>query len=79
MSSHYNKVMYGIMTEEHIIHEIRINEAAFQGDLDSGMTHSIYSIRDIKSVLHYTISMHNTKCPILRSIALNQLVIRENE
>ena len=31
------------------------------------------------SVLHYTISMHNTNCPFVRSIALYRLVIRENE
>ena len=79
------------MTEELVICEIRIDEAAGRGDSDSLMTRFevimplklqstkilIYSIGDIKSVLHYTISMHNTNCPILRSVAL--LVIRENE
>ena len=39
----------------------------------------IHSIWDIKSVLHYTISMHNTNCPIVRSVALYRRVIRENE
>ena len=39
----------------------------------------IYSIWYIKSVLHYTIYMHNTNCPIVRSIVLYRLVIRENE
>ena len=81
------------MTEELVIREIRIDEAAGRGDSDSQMTSFevimplklqstkilIYSIRDIKSMLHYTISMHNTNCPIVRSIALYRLVIRENE
>ena len=81
------------MTEERVIREIRIDEAAGRGDSDSRMTRFevimplklqstkilIYSIWDIKSVLHYTIYMHNTKCPILRSVALYRLVIRENE
>ena len=31
-------IMYGIMTEELVIHEIRIDEAAGRGDLDSRMT-----------------------------------------
>ena len=39
----------------------------------------IYSTWDLKSVLHYTISMHNTYCSIVRSVALYQLLIRENE
>ena len=30
-------------------------------------------------MLHYTLSMHNTNCPIVRSVALYRLVIRENE
>ena len=30
--------MYGIMTEEFIIHQIRIDKAAGQGDSDSGVT-----------------------------------------
>ena len=30
--------LYGIMTEERVIHEIRIDEAAGQGDSDSRMT-----------------------------------------
>ena len=83
------------MTEERVIREIRIDEAAGRGDSDSRMTRFevimplklqstkilIYSrpISDIKSVLHYTIPMHNTNCPILRSVALYRLVIRENE
>ena len=33
----------------------------------------------MKSVLHYIISMHNTNCPIVRSVALYRLVIRENK
>ena len=33
----------------------------------------------MKYVLHYTISMHNANCPIVRSVALYWLVIRENE
>ena len=62
--------MYGIMTEELVIREIRIDEATGWGDSDSRMTSfevimplklqstkiSIYSIWDIKSMLHYTIS-----------------------
>ena len=85
--------MYGIMTEELFIREIRIDEATGRGDSDSQMTSFdvimplklqstkilIYSISDIKSVLHYTISMHNTNCPIVRSVVLYQLVICENE
>ena len=85
--------MYGIMTEELVIREIRIDEAAGRGDSDSRMTSFevimplklqstkilIYSIWDIKSVLHSTISMHNTNCPIVRSVALYRLVIGENE
>ena len=81
------------MTEELVIREIRIDEAAGRGDSDSRMTSFevimplklqstkilIYSIWDIKSVLHYTISMHNTNCPIVRSVALYRMVIRENE
>ena len=71
-------IQYGIITEERVIREIRIDEAAGRGDSDSRMTCfevimplklqstklSIYSIWDqIKSVLHYTISIHtnNTK------------------
>ena len=88
-------VMYGIMTEELVIHEIGIDEAAGRGDSDSPMTSLeiimpfklqsnkilMYSVLDIhvKSVLHYTISMHNTNCSIVRSVALYRLVIRENE
>ena len=34
---------------------------------------------ETKSVLHYTIYLHNTNCPIVRSNALYRLVIRENE
>ena len=85
--------MYGIMTEELVIREIRIDEAAGRGDSDSRMTSFevimplklqstkilIYSIKDIKSVLHYTIYVHNTNCPTVRSVALYRLVIRENE
>ena len=81
------------MTEELVICEIRIDEAAGQGDSDSRMTSfevimplklqstkiSIYGTRYIKSVLHYKISMHNTNCPIVRSVALYRLVICENE
>ena len=81
------------MTEERVIREIRIDEVAGRGDSDSRMTSFeviiplklqstkilIYSILDIKSVLHYTISMNNTKCPIVRSVALYRLVIREND
>ena len=81
------------MTEERVIREIRIDEAAGRGDSDSRMTRFevimplklqsteilIYSIWDIKSVLNYTISMHNTKCPILRSVGLYRLIIHENE
>ena len=81
------------MTEE-IIREIRIDEAAGRGDSDSRMTSFevimplklqstyilMYSIWDMISVLHYTISnMHNTNCPIVRSVVLYRLVIRENE
>ena len=80
------------MTEER---EIRIDEAAGRGDSDSRMTRLevimplklqstkilifIRPISDIKSVLHYKISMHNTNCPFLRSVAFYLLVIRENE
>ena len=81
------------MTEELVIREIRIDEAAGRGDSDSRMMSFevivplklqstkiiIYSIWDIKSVLHYTIYMHITNCPIERSVALYGLVIRENE
>ena len=81
------------MTEERVIRELRIDETTGRGDSDSRMTSfevimplklqstkiSIYSIWDIKSVLHYTISMHNTKCPIVSNVALYRLVIRENE
>ena len=80
--------MYGIMTEELVIREIRIDEAADSRmtsfevimplKLQSRLEILIYSIWDIKSVLHYTISMHNTNCPIVRSVALYRLVIREN-
>ena len=31
-------ILYGIMTEELVIREIRIDEAAGRGDLDSRMT-----------------------------------------
>ena len=81
------------MTEELVIHEIRIDEAAGRGDSDSRMTSFevimplklqsikilILSVLDIKSVLHYTVSMHDTNCPIVRSVALYRLVIREND
>ena len=81
------------MTEELVIREIRIEEAAGRGDSDSWMTNFevimplklqstkilIYGIWDIKSVLHYTIYMHNTYCPIVRIVAFYLLVIRENE
>ena len=81
------------MTEELVIREIRIDEAAGRGYSDSRMTSFnvimplklqsteilIYSISDIKSMLHYTITMHNANCPIVRSAALYLLVIRENE
>ena len=84
---------YDIMTEELVISEIRIDEAAGWGDSDSRMTSfevimplklqstktQIYSIWDIKYALHYTISMHNASCPIVRSVVLYWLVIRENE
>ena len=33
----------------------------------------------MESVLHYTISMYSTNCPMVRSVAMYQLVIRENE
>ena len=39
----------------------------------------IYSIWDIKSVLHYTLYMHNANYPIVRSVVLYWLVVRENE
>ena len=66
-------ILYGIMTEELVIHEIRIDEAADRGDSDSRMTSFevimplklqstkilIHRIWDIKFVLHYTIYMHN--------------------
>ena len=78
------------MTEELVIREIRIDEAI---DSDSRMTSFkvimplklqstkilIYNICDIKSVLHNTKYMHNTNCPIVGSVALHRLVIRENE
>ena len=32
------RIWYGIMTEELVIREIRIDEAAGRGDSDSGMT-----------------------------------------
>ena len=32
------QVMYGIVTEEHVIHEIRIDKVAGRCDLDSQMT-----------------------------------------
>ena len=81
------------MTKELFIREIRIDGAAGLVDSDSRMTSFevimplklqltkifIYSTSDLKSVLHYTISMHNTNCSIVRSVALYQLVIRENE
>ena len=86
-------IQYGIMIEELVIREIRIDEARGRGDSDSQMTSFevimplklqstkilIYSIWDIKSVFYYTKSMHNTNCPIVRSIAFYRLVIRENE
>ena len=70
------------MTEELVIREIRIDEAAGRGDSDSRMTSFevimplklqstkilIYSIRAIKSVLHHTISMQNTTCPIVEAL-----------
>ena len=70
------------MTEELVICEIRIDEAAGRGDSDSRMMSFevimplklqstkllIYSIWDMKSVLHYTISLHSTNCPIARSV-----------
>ena len=85
--------LYGIMTEELVIREIRIDEAAGRGHSDLRMTSFevimplklqsteilIYSILDIKSVLHCTIYMHNANCPVVRSFALYRLVIRENE
>ena len=85
--------MYGKMTEELVIREIRIDEAAGRGDSDLRMTSFevnmplklksnkilIHSILDIRSVLRYTICMHNTNCPIVRSVALYRLVIREND
>ena len=71
--------MYGIMTKELVIREIRIDEAA--GSDSQMMSFKvimplklkstkifIYSIWNIKSVLHYTIYIHNTNCPIARSI-----------
>ena len=84
---------YGMMTEELVIREIRIDEAAGRGDSDSRMTSFevimplklqstkilINNIGDIKFVLHYTIYMHNANFPIVRSVALCRLVIRENE
>ena len=77
------------MTEELVIREMRIDEAAGRDDSDSRMTSlevimplklqsskiSIYSVRYIKSVLQFTISMHNTNCPIARSVVLYRLVI----
>ena len=80
--------MYGKMTEELVIREIRIDEAAGRGDSDLRMPLKlksnkilIHSILDIRSVLRYTICMHNTNCPIVRSVALYmyRLVIREND
>ena len=85
--------MYGIMAEELVIREIRIDEAAGRGDSDSRMTSFevimplklqstkilIYVFLDINSVLHHIISMHNANCPIVRSVAMYRLIIRENE
>ena len=81
---HYKSLcnMNQIMTKELVIREIRINEPTGLGDSDSWMTSFevirplklqstkilIYSIWDIKSVLHYTISMHNMNCPIVEAL-----------
>ena len=79
------------MTEELVIREMRIDKAAGRDDSDSRMMRLevimplklqsskilIYSVRDIKSVLQFTISRHNTNCPIARSVVLYRLVIRE--
>ena len=81
------------MTEELVIREITIDEAAGRGDSDLQMTSFevimplklqstkilINSIWDIEFVLYYTISIHNANCPIVRSVALYWLVIRESE
>ena len=60
------------MIEELVIHGIRINKAAGQGDLDSRMT-SFEVIMPLK--LESTIY----ESPIIRCIALSRLVIREKE
>ena len=86
---------YGIMTEELVIREIRIDEAAGRADSDSDSRMTSFevimplklqstkilvnNIGDIKFVLHYTIYMHNANFPIVRSVALCRLVVRENE
>ena len=59
------------MIEELVIHEIRTDKAAGQGDSDSWMT-SFKVIMPFKLQLNY-------ESPIVRCIALSRLVIRENE
>ena len=68
--------MYGIMTEELVIHEIRIDEAAGRGDSDSRMA-SFEVIMPLK--LQSTKIIKYANYPIVRCFALYRLVIRENE
>ena len=63
--------MYGITTEELAIRVIRIDEAAGRGDSDSQMT-SFEVIMPLKL-------QSSIKRPIVRCIALFQLLMRENE
>ena len=59
------------MTEELVIREIRIDEAADRGDPDSLMT-SFKVIMPLKTPINY-------ESPIVRCVALSRLEIRENE
>ena len=60
-------ILYGIMTEELVIRDIRIDEAAGRGDSDSRMTSL--------SLCH----LNSNQSPIIKYIALSQLVICKNE
>ena len=64
-------IRYGIMTEELVIREIIIDEAAGRGDSNSRMT-NFEVIISLKTPINY-------ESPIVRCIALYRLVFRENE
>ena len=63
---------YGIMIEELLIREIRIDRTTGPGDSDSWMTSFKVIMPPLKTQINY-------ENPIVRYVALSRLVIRKNK